>query len=55
MVDDESGESTREDEVAGVGRDKLRLETLVRSCEVVGEKPEADSRGGILKGTISDS
>ena len=38
MMDDKSGESTGEDEVAltGVGRDESELERLVRGCQVVG-------------------
>jgi len=38
-MDNESGESTGEDEVEGVGRDESELERLVRGC-----RREADSR-----------
>ena len=35
MIDDDSGESTEEDEVAGVGRDESELEWLRRFIELL--------------------
>ena len=32
LMDNDSGESTEEDEVAGVGRDESEFEWLVRGC-----------------------
>jgi len=40
-VDDESGKSTEEDEVTGIGKDEVRIERLIRGC---GQKPVVDSR-----------
>jgi len=42
-MDDDSGESAVEDEVAGVGKEEMS-QTESGWSEVVGEKPEADSR-----------
>ena len=44
MMDDDSGESTGEDEVAGVGRDESELEWLVNLVRGCRREAGTDSR-----------
>ena len=44
-MDNDSGESTGEDDVVGVGRNESELEWLVRGCREAGERPSARSAG----------
>ena len=50
VMDDESGRLTGKDEVTGVGRDGSGYSEL-GWCEVVGDKPEADSYRDKVKHT----
>ena len=43
-MDDESGESTEEDEIADVKRGESRLDRLIPWYEVAGKKPGVDRR-----------
>ena len=44
MIDDESGESTVENEVAGVGKDESELERLVQGCRRLAAKLIPETR-----------